>query len=128
MITKGIIEEKIDEYSYRVRLPIFDGIKSSANGKPNSSLRIATLCTMPFIKNSIVVGNIVFVGFEDNDMGKPIILGTLACSKNDNMINKSILSTSGVITDELQVKDSATLPKSTMVGEVTYSSLIKTTE
>lgn len=77
MITKGIVQEKIDEYTIRVRLPIYDGTEKSQQGTPNSSLSLATICSLPNSSSFVEVGDIVFVAFEDDDMGKPVIIGHL---------------------------------------------------
>ena len=77
MITKGIVQEFIDNYSVRVRLPIFDGSEKSQYGIPNSGLSVATICSLPNANSGVGIGDVVFVGFEDNDLGKPIILGHL---------------------------------------------------
>ena len=77
MITKGIVQEKIDEYTIRVRLPIYDGTEKSQQGTPNSSLSLATICSLPNSSSFVDVGDIVFVAFEDDDMGKPVIIGHL---------------------------------------------------
>lgn len=79
MITKGIVEEVVDKYYARVRLPVYNGVSISANPTPNADLNIATLCMLPNTHPNLQVGDIVFVGFEDNDMGKPVILGCLYC-------------------------------------------------
>lgn len=77
MITKGIIEEILSPYSARVRLPIFDSIKEAQNSVTTGNLRIASICSLPNCTNLLAVNDIVFVGFEDDDLGKPIILGNL---------------------------------------------------
>lgn len=77
MITKGIIEEILSPYSAKVRLPIFDSIKDAQNSVSTDNLRIASICSLPNCTNLLGVGDIVFVGFEDDDLGKPIILGNL---------------------------------------------------
>lgn len=77
MITKGIVVEVINNYQAKVRLPIFNSIASSKEGTPDSQLNIATICSLPNCNNVVQKEDIVFVGFEDNDISKPIILGHL---------------------------------------------------
>lgn len=77
MITKGIVEEILTPYKARVRLPLLDGIKESRQGVITSDLGVATVCSLPNSSNNISEGDVVFVGFEDMDLGKPIILGHL---------------------------------------------------
>ena len=40
-------------------------------------LHKASICSIPGLSNSITEGDIVYVAFEDNDMGKPVIIGHL---------------------------------------------------
>lgn len=77
MITKGIIEEILSPYSAKVRLPIFDSIKDAQNSVSTGNLRVASICSLPNCTNLLGIGDIVFVGFEDDDLGKPVILGNL---------------------------------------------------
>ncbi len=77
MITKATIEEIQDEYTAKVRIPIFDGIADSRNGTSVNDLSYATICTIPNSNNTVNVGDVVFVSFEDDDLGKPVILGHL---------------------------------------------------
>ena len=71
----------------------------------------AYVCGIGGMQNLITEGDCVFVGFEDNDMGKPIILGHLLTSelesKRKNYPNIHINS--------LQVDKSAKLPKDTQL-------------
>ena len=82
MITKGIIEEILPKYKVRVRLPLLNGMVQSTSGLKTNELSLATICVLPNISNVLNVGDIVFVGFEDNDLSKPIILGQLFSDKS----------------------------------------------
>lgn len=82
MITKGIVEELLENNKARVRLPIYNRAKDSKDATLTENLDAATICTLPNSANTVNVNDIVFVGFEDNDVGKPIILGHLAGSEN----------------------------------------------
>lgn len=108
MITKGIVEEVLSQYKVKVRLPIFDGVKSNKNEVLNS----ATICTLPSIDNVVTVGDIVFVGFEDNDLGKPIVIGQLFSSKSNN--TKSDLKLNTLYTESI-----TKLSSSTWIGAIT---------
>lgn len=77
MITKGIVEEVIDPYNIKVRLPIYNAISTAKDATPTKDLNTATICSISNSSNLVNVGDIVFVGFEDNDSGKPVILGHL---------------------------------------------------
>ena len=103
MITKGIIEEILSPYSARVRLPIFDSIKDAQNSVSTGNLRVASICSLPNCTNLLGIGDIVFVGFEDDDLGKPIILGNLV-KEQPSTANPSINSYS------LNIDNSVNLP------------------
>ena len=79
MLTKGIVEEITTPYSIKVRLPIYDKLKDAPNATSTENLSQAIICALPNSSNHVSLGDIVIVGFEDNDTSKPIILGTLFC-------------------------------------------------
>lgn len=72
MLTKGIIES-VDFLSNTstVRLPIFEG----TSGVP--VMLPATISIVPGLYNAYKQGDVVFVGFENNALNKPVILGKL---------------------------------------------------
>lgn len=77
MVTKAIVEEIISEYQVRVRVPFYNSIKGASFATPTEDLSIAAICTLPNTYNTIHLGDIVFVSFEDNDISKPVVLGIL---------------------------------------------------
>lgn len=77
MITKGIVQEIIDPYNIKLRLPTLDGAEYSSEGIPNEYLNTAIICSPPNTQYNFEIGDIVIVGFEDDDLSKPIILGFL---------------------------------------------------
>lgn len=77
MITKGIIEEIISPYEVRVRVPTLDRSLTSSIATATENLNIATICTLPNCYVNLQVGDVVFVGFEDNTYYKAVILGHL---------------------------------------------------
>ena len=77
MITKGKVVEIVDTYSARVRIPIWDKEEGAKNSTKNEDLSIATILRIANQKNPVHVGDVVFVGFEDHEMERPIILGVL---------------------------------------------------
>lgn len=112
MITKGIIEQVLDKYTVRVRLPIYDKSKYDNTGTPTNSLGIAHFCSLPHTLSNAQVGDIVYVGFEDNDYGKPIILGYLSMSGEHNTYAHTQL-------DSLETITSTKLCYDTTIGNVT---------
>lgn len=104
MITKGIIES-IDFLSNTcmVRLPIFEGTTKIPAVLP------ATFSITPGTY-SYKQADIVYVGFENNALNRPIVLGKLFID------SKTEADTSGTITcGTLTVKEQATLPISTKI-------------
>ena len=99
MITKGIITEIVDKYYAKVRLPLYEGISASNNYVRNENLSTATICVLPNCEPNFQVGDIVFVGFEDNDMGKPIILGMLYCETSKRSFASMTLNSLSVDVD-----------------------------
>ena len=77
MLIKGIIEDIVDNYTVRVRIPEMHGIKDDMNSTPSNELLCAKICTNPGIDITFSVGDIVVIGFEKSDLSKPIILGFL---------------------------------------------------
>jgi hypothetical protein len=116
MITKAIVEEIISPYSARVRMPILNAIKGAKQSTPTDELSIATICTIPNAKNNINVGDIVFVGFEDNDYSKPIIIGHLFKeNKTKDLYDNTSLD---LVLRSLNVQYDTTLSSNTKIGEV----------
>lgn len=118
MITRAIIEQKINEYQYRVRIPIFDKSASAPLSTNLKDLCIAVASMPKGIYNSLQEGDVVLVGFEDNDAGNPVILGHLYREALNN-----IQSSPTIIADVLQVNNQTNLPTNTTIGTIDYNSL-----
>lgn len=116
MITKGIIEEIINTYQARIRIPMYDGLENTKQSTLNKDLSIASISVISNLHNPVNVGDIVFVGFEDNDIGKPIILGTLY---KEVMETKTNLKLNSLISDNLNILNSTILPYNTQIGSIT---------
>lgn len=106
MITKAIVQA-INREGNRciVRVPLFESASSSTPIELEALFNIT-----PGMFNNIFIGDIVFIGFEENAMEKPVILGKLykGASKENN-------TTGGAaIIDTLRVNTAAALPSSTI--------------
>lgn len=115
MITKGIVEDIITPYQIKVRMPLIDGIEGSRNGVTFNNLSSAAICLPSGFSNTLQKGDIVFIGFEDNDLGKPVILGHLSREAFNSVPNCDM--------NILNVFSIATLPENTYIGNVTPKDL-----
>ena len=77
MIQKGIVESIISLYEYKVRIPKYDKLSTTPGAVSTDDLASAIVCSSPGTKIAYVEGDIVLVGFENNEFNKPIILGLL---------------------------------------------------
>lgn len=111
MIRKGIIEKVISEYSYLIRIPVYHKIKSAAIFTPTEELPTATVCVTAGNAPKYRENDIVFVTFEDDDIGKPIILGLLYREDMPTTANNNALSS-------LEVSVNAKLSEDTSIGDV----------
>lgn len=116
MITKGIIEEIVSPYEVKVRIPILDRSTTSSLSTSTENLNTATICSLPNCYINLQIGDVVFVGFEDNTYYKAVILGHL-CRESDT------LPYADVTLGALKAKRSARLPQETYIGSVTATEL-----
>lgn len=127
MITKAIVDSKVPNTNrWRVRIPILDGIAGGMTSTPSILLPEATLCTLPNAKNVVNPGDIVFVAFEENDMGKPVILGHLYQeeSKTNTCIDLQLRTLR--VEDKVNARiSSAYLPDNTMLSGIALSDMEK---
>lgn len=116
MITKAyIISKEQNSNKYNVRIPFFEkpGINSE-NSNLSRTHFSATLAHEPTIFDTYNIGDCVFVGFENNELNRPVIIGKLY-TKNDTS------ATSGLIeTKVLTAVDKATLPADTTIDGINW--------
>lgn len=116
MLTKGIVEKLIDSYKIKVRIPVYNKPNYVNGATSTDNLYEACICTLPNCSINVQVGDIVILGFEDDDTSQPIILGCLyAKDITDSKID--------LISNSLQALNSATLPQNTSIGKVTARDL-----
>lgn len=102
MLCKAIIEEIINNYQARVRIPIYHKIASSSFATLKENLPIASICTIPGVDFALKVGEIVYVDFELDQIENPVIIGIL--SRPDSV------SSSNITTESLKVNVNCSLP------------------
>lgn len=118
MLSKGIIEELLTPTLVRVRIPIIHKLKNVPNGTPTSELGTAIICTLPNCTPNLKVDDVVIVGFEDNDYGKPIIFGVLFTGEPDGTLSDLKLGSLEVVTETV-------LSTNTTIGKIKYEELSK---
>ena len=115
MIYKAIVEEILDAYSIRVRIPKLDRVKSDGMHTNSSDLRIAIISSIPNCNCNFQVGDIVLVYVDDDCT---IIIGYLFKAGISTTLADIKLSSVDIINE-------AKLPLNTNIGEVTYLDLCK---
>ena len=125
MITKAIVQGKVPGTSkYKVRIPIFDGVAAGEANTPDDLLPEATVCCLPNFTNVVNTGDIVFVAFEENDLGKPVILGHLYQDAPKTNTCADIQVRSLIVEDKVNSKvSSARLPENTNLGNIKTSDI-----
>ena len=116
MLTKAYISEIINTHSIRVRMPLYNKIEGVNGATPKTELAIACVCSLPNFVTDPQVGDIVIVGFEENDTSKPVILGYLSKSTE-------LPSITDIKCNKLTALDDVTLPAHTNIGNVTHENL-----
>ena len=112
MITRAIITDTdLSIGKVKIRIPILEGIGE------NGGTTWASIIYIPGINVNFQVGDIVEVGFEDNDVGRPIVLGFLKLRDRD--IESRVYTT----IKELVVEDKFDAPTNTTIGKTPYQEL-----
>lgn len=126
MIQKAIIESIIDDYSVKIRIPKYD--KMYNDGLTYDELSTGIICSIPGTTVKYSVNDVVLVGFENNELGKPVVLGLLYTNKeSDSTINvpqvSKALSEVESTLDDITKKQYYTHIKYSNDGGVTFTSL-----
>ena len=116
MITRGIVEKLIDRYTIKVRMPLLNRMKQNSNSILSDDLNEAVVSVPPNFDPNINVGDVVFVAFEDNNFGKPVVIGYLYRS--------NMTPTYGdIILNSINVKIAANLSADTTIGDVSSTNI-----
>lgn len=116
MITRGIIEEVVDSYTARVRIPTVDRIATSTIHTASNNLRQAIVSALPGIVLHLSVGDVVIVDIPDHSSSSGTILGYLYRPEVKDFKCDALF-------DTLSVQSVSSLPQDTTIGEVTSSEL-----
>lgn len=103
----NIVPEKRNKV--RVHISSFDSPGIRLNTDIDATISLPPTTTSPY-----KVGDVVFVGFENNSISKPVVLGKLYLG-NDKDDNFSFANLS-----ELSVQDKVNLPENTTIGGVVF--------
>lgn len=123
MITRAFIEDiDWDAMKVQVRIPRFDGVGDSPSSTSKMELNWASVVCIPGLEIRYKVGDCVVVGFEDNDLGKPIVLGYLGLKGKtlDSRIQGKV--------ESLEVLHEFKAPYNTIIGKTPYSGIYQAAE
>lgn len=115
MLHKAIVES-ISGNKVKVRIPELHKIKDAVGATPTSEIPLAPICVSPGFTPVLTPGDIVFVSFENDEAGTPVVLGTLYCDKASSNASDLALSS-------LKIKGNAELPPDTKIGNVSPKNL-----
>ena len=115
-MTRAIVEGMVDDFHYRVRIPVLNKIAAAIGATPVEELSIATIAIPPGVSPKFRSGDIVFVEFEEGDTSKPVIVGSLF-----NTLDSQVVSDAKF--DSLSVNVNTTLKRETQIGEVTADNI-----
>ena len=116
MITKAYIQEVLTPYSVKVRIPLYHKVEGATGSVKQDSLPIAYISTLPNVKIDPQVGDVVIVSFEEENLGKPIVIGYLYSQKE-------IKSTAIIECENLISTGDTTLGKNTLIGDIKYENI-----
>ena len=119
MLTRAIITNTdLAHGKVQVRIPWLEGVYNSGVAPmADNNLMWASIIYIPGINVEYKQDDVVIVGFENNDVGMPIVLGFLKLSSGE--IDSRVYSTM----KELTVEDKFTSPDNTIIGRTEYSEI-----
>lgn len=126
MIQKAIIESIIDDYSVKIRIPKYD--KMYTDGLTYDELSTGIICSVPGTNVHYSINDVVLVGFENDEIGKPVVLGLLYTDKksestiNVPQVSKALSEVESTL-DDMTNKQYYTHIKYSNDGGVTFTSL-----
>ena len=124
MLTRAIVVEvgKINtehEYKLKVRMPIINGKQDEKGSTADADLSWAAIMSIPGLDVQYREGDVVIVGFEDNDLDYPLVLGHLKV--RGNIVNQGARVSGDM--QSLTVEDRFNAPTSSIIGKTNYNSI-----
>lgn len=116
MIQRAIVEQVIDAYSVRVRIPMYNKAAYDPTATPTNQLYIATILTFPGCYPAYQPGDVVIMAFENEVVSQPTILGLLY--RKD--MNTSVID---INAGSIRVSVDAELPQNTSIGSTDVATL-----
>lgn len=115
MIYRAIINSLEDNgYQAKIRIPYLDRAPTVAGALPQFDLYTACISTTPGCYPTYIPGDVVYVDFEQDDMGRPIIIGALY---RQDMLSKVNIFADDIIADsELKINNKAGINASPFDG------------
>lgn len=126
MITRAYIEDvDYENAKLLVRIPTLDGTESSIASTPKDQLEWASILQLPGMEIQYKIGDVVVVGFEDNDLSSPIVLGFLKLKQGSSRNSGVRLD---IAVNNLSADSSVSLPTTTQFTRQNKDSVALTFE
>lgn len=110
MLTRGyVVDVDYNSAKLKVRIPILNSVATDKNCTPDDQLMKASYLEIPGVNVQYKVGDVVVIGFENNQLGSPIVLGHLKLSEGSTKNQGARVSAEF---NDLNVNNTAILPTS----------------
>ena len=116
MLCRAIIESVLGSYKVKVRIPSIHKGETSVAACPQEDVPMSIVSVPAGIYPALKLGDTVLVGFENDNIDKPVVIGLLF---ND----KCKSTTANGVLNSLEVKVNSKLPYDTTIGNVSKQSL-----
>lgn len=115
MIVRGFVEAIVDDTHVKVRVPKVNKMEGAVGATPTAELAIGVVCTPPGYSPRLRRGDVVIIGYENDDESSPVVLGLLFTLNNDTTANVKV--------DSLKVKVDTDLSENTTIGNVSKENI-----
>ena len=115
MIVRGFVEAIVDDTHVKVRVPKVNKMEGAVGATPTAELAIGVVCTPPGYSPRLRRGDVVIIGYENDDESSPVVLGLLFTLNNDTTANVKV--------DSLKVKVDTNLSENTTIGNVSKENI-----